>query len=442
MSNEKLAMRNDAKRSMSVNMRLLLLSLLLFGLCWNVSAQRRGGDNESGVVEIADARRSVTLSGKQWAVFIAINEYKEWEPLLYPVKDAQDIKKILLDNYYFDEVRELYNRDATAAAIRKLFIDLQDKAGPNDSVFVFHAGHGINEDRTKTPAWIPYDGGKAEDIYSQQNWLSHLQIRSMLDSLKARHVFLISDSCFSGDLLDSRRGAAGSLINYPAAYDRVSRQAMSSGASEQVEDVSEFASRLKNTLLRTETPYITPDTLLTQIKDVQTVRPLFTMPILAPIPGSGHQLGGSFLFFRKNPNLEQPAVEQPSAPAENPAVVKEPALPVPGETGYFVGSWIATVEYDNSFDTYQISLSENGTCKVILTNGEAEQETTGNWSYDEKNKTFKLNAVFRNAPIIHMRNIEWVSRTSFANGSNSFNILAKPANNARNNVRFVFFRDN
>ena len=172
----------------------------LFFFTLPLSAQKRGGDNETGAVEIADARK-VSVQGKQWAVFIAIDEYKEWEPLLEPVKDAREIKDILLTNYYIDEVRERYNKDATAAAIRKLFIELQDKTGPNDSVFVFHAGHGINEDKTRTPAWIPYDGGK--DNLAQLNWLSHLQIRSMLDSLKARHVFLISDSCFSGDLLDS-----------------------------------------------------------------------------------------------------------------------------------------------------------------------------------------------------------------------------------------------
>ena len=175
MSNEQLAMSNE-KRAMSMSVWLLVVSLLLSGLCWNAApqaaAQQRGGDNESGAVEISDAQRTVTASGKQWAVFIAIDEYREWEPLLYPVKDVKEVKNILLENYVVNEVRELYNRDATAAAIRRLFIELQDKTGPSDSVFVFHAGHGINEGKTRTPAWIPYDAG--EDIYTQANWLSHL----------------------------------------------------------------------------------------------------------------------------------------------------------------------------------------------------------------------------------------------------------------------------
>jgi len=420
--------------------QLLLTLLVLAGICWNIAAQPRGSDNEEGAVEIVDARRAVLPLGKQWAVFIAIDEYREWAPLQYPVKDAQEIKNILLEYYRIDEWRELYNREATVSAIRRLFIELQDKTGPNDSVFVFHAGHGINEDKTKTPAWIPYDGG--EDIYTQANWLSHLQIRSMLDSLKARHVFLISDSCFSGDLLDAARGIT--IINYPSAYDRVSRQAMTSGASESVDDVSEFASRLKNALLRSETPYLTPDFLLTQIKEAQTMRPLSTIPLLAAIPRSGHQLGGSFLFFRKNPRpgiTIQPATAQPPA-VVTPAVVPEPPPPriqgLPGEYEYFIGSWIATVEHNMSFDTYQINLSANGRCTVKITNDIAQQETAGNWEWD--GSMFKLSAVFRNPAITYQQNIQWVSLVSYGGGNNAFNILGRAATNG-SPVRFTFFRE-
>jgi len=415
-------------------LNILLFSFFFLLFSFDLSAQNRGSQETSGVVEIVDTRKAAA-QGKQWAVFIAIDEYREQGPLFYPVKDAQEIKKILLDNYYIDEVRELYNRDATAAAIRRLFIELQEKTGINDSVFVFHAGHGVNEEKTRTSAWIPYDGG--DSILEQKNWLSHKQLRSLLDAIKAKHVFLISDSCYSGDLLDTtKRGTSEIVIDYPAAYNAVSRQAMSSGASEPVADVSEFAARLKTVLLRTETPYITPDSILSQIKDARTTQPLLTIPILAVIPESRHQLGGSFLFFRKNPTDPHPPPPPPPPPP--PSGDKAPP---PRISGYFIGSWIATVEYNNSFDTYEITMTSNGRCTVKLTNDNAEQETTGNWSYDEKAGVFKLNAVFRNAKITYRRNIQWISLVSFADGSNSFNILAKPADNAANNIRFTFFRN-
>jgi hypothetical protein len=100
------------------------------------------------------------------------------------------------------------------------------------------------------------------------------------------------------------------------------------------------------------------------------------------------------------------------------------------------GTWVATVEYNRSFDTYKISLSAGGRCTVKVTNDNAEQETAGNWSYD--GTLFKLNATFRNAQIAYLRNIQWSSVLTFGT-DNSFNILGRPAVNGPQ-TRFVFFR--
>jgi len=286
--------------------RRLLTLLVLIGFVLPLAAQQRGGDFEG---RVTDTAQPVTATGKQWAVFIAIDQYAEWSQLFYPVKDARDIKKILVDNYYIDQecVRELYNRDATAAAIRGLFDELQRKTGINDSVFVFHAGHGIGGEETTTPAWIASDGSR--DPLVKNGWLPHTEIRTRLDSLNAKHVFLISDSCYSGALLQQTRGRASEIVvDYPVAYNSISRQAMTSGAIEPVADESEFASRLKSLLLRTEAPYITPLFLCSQIIETKTMRDLYTYPDLAPIPQSQHIPGGNFLFFRKNPT--QPPLPQ------------------------------------------------------------------------------------------------------------------------------------
>jgi hypothetical protein len=264
-----------------------------------VSAQSRGE-----LEPRASLGPNVT-EGKQWAVFIAIDKYREWGILNNPVKDARDIQQILKDYYIIDKWEELFDEKATTEGIRNLFIRLKNEVGENDSVFVFHAGHGFKDEDTNTGAWIPYDAGNQTN---KSGWILHKEIRSYLDMLPAKHVFLISDSCYSGDLLDPKRGQPGIISDYPAAYKEKSRQAMSSGASEEVDDESEFAFRLKQALLNTESAYITPDYLLSKIKETKTTRQLNTIPILAVIPNSGHILGGSFLFFKKNrpPPLEEP----------------------------------------------------------------------------------------------------------------------------------------
>jgi hypothetical protein len=106
-------------------------------------------------------------------------------------------------------------------------------------------------------------------------------------------------------------------------------------------------------------------------------------------------------------------------------------------SGDLVGTWTATVEHDQSFDDYRIELTANGRCTVKVSNDNADQETTGNWSYD--GGRFTLNATFRNAKLSYLPNIQWISRLSFTADNNSFNILGKTATNG-SQARITFFR--
>jgi hypothetical protein len=77
------------------------------------------------------AQTNISSTGKKWAVFIAINDYREWGPLFFPIEDARKIKNVLLKHYGYQEenILELYNDNAKASDIRNLFVkDLQAKA--------------------------------------------------------------------------------------------------------------------------------------------------------------------------------------------------------------------------------------------------------------------------------------------------------------------------
>jgi len=102
------------------------------------------------------------------------------------------------------------------------------------------------------------------------------------------------------------------------------------------------------------------------------------------------------------------------------------------------GTWAATVEYNRSFDTYKINFTTDGRCTVKVSNDKAEQETTGNWSYD--GSLFRLNATFRNAKLAYLPNIAWTSVLNFSSDNNSFNILGKTATNGTQ-ARITFFRN-
>jgi len=103
----------------------------------------------------------------------------------------------------------------------------------------------------------------------------------------------------------------------------------------------------------------------------------------------------------------------------------------------FTGTWVATVEHNRSFDTYEISFSTGNRCMVRISNDRAAQETAGTWSWD--GTFFKLNARFRNAQISYQNNIQWASVLTFVEGNEIFNILGAPANNAPQ-TRFTFVK--
>jgi len=280
---------------------------LLFGIiCLNISAQTRGD---------LEAVLGLNVNvGKQWAVFIAIDKYNEWQKLDHPVKDAREIQEILKINYIVDEWRELYDEKASSEGIRTLLTQLRYEVGENDSVFVFHAGHGYKDETTDKGAWLPFDAGR--NPFRKEGWLPHDEIRTYLDRLPARHVFLISDSCYSGDLLAKSRSATIPRFDneyFRSAYNIESRLIITSGASQVVPDESEFAYRLKNALIGAKEVCIDPLRLFDQVRDVQQTKPEFGY-----MPNSRHKQGGSFLFFKKNEILILSMPDGQIPPQEKP----------------------------------------------------------------------------------------------------------------------------
>jgi len=250
--------------------------------------------------------------GKQYAVLIAINKYKSWMALRNPVKDAKEIKEILARRYFISDFLEIYDEAATKAGIIRLFNKLISEAKPEDSIFVFYAGHGHLDKTSNTGFWIPVDGGM--DVYEQANWLPNAQIRGFVSNMKARHVVLITDSCFSGDFLNPTRGIAPTITNeyFRNAYARISRQVLTSGASESVPDESPFTRQLKLALEGNSAPYLDPLMLYNQIRLGVTQ----TTPLFGDLKDSGHQEGSSFLLFLKKPTSPE---QQASAPSTEPA---------------------------------------------------------------------------------------------------------------------------
>ena len=246
------------------------------------------------------------MRGDNWALLIGIDGYKEWKSLRYPVSDVNAFKKIILQRYCFDprHVVERCNEEATKRGINESMERLLDKLGKDDSLLIYYSGHGYKNPRTGVGYWIPHDA--ARDHWARTNWINNGDIRGVIASAKCRHVLLISDSCFSGDILDTSKGRGrdtGSRY-YLNAWKRESRQALTAGASEEVPDKSWFAYHLRRFLEDNRQPYLDPEDIHAYVK--RGVR--HTVPLLGFFRDAGHVSGGGYLFFLRRAKGPGPVI--------------------------------------------------------------------------------------------------------------------------------------
>jgi len=132
-------------------------------------------------------------------------------------------------------------------------------------------------------------------------YLDNVQVQKAMRSMKARHVLLISDSCYSGTLFGQAR-TMPHVINdkyYIDLYNEKSRWGMTSGNKTPVSDVgtgghSVFAYQLINVLRKNEKPYISTQEIYTRIAPIVGNNSEQT-PLCRPVRDTGDQ-GGEFVF--------------------------------------------------------------------------------------------------------------------------------------------------
>ncbi|MBT7632007.1 MAG: caspase family protein [Desulfobacula sp.] len=223
------------------------------------------------VTPISPSGKKVT--GDQWLFVIGINTYIEWPRLKTAANDARSVKKALLSRYHFDNEHliELYDEEATRANIIGKLRFLAQNLKKDDSLFLFYAGHGYLDPITKSGSWIPVESG-TKDVSA---WISNNYIKDYLksDAIKAKHILLVSDSCFSGDFFRGHRGKLPEVTDevIRRSYKLTSRQAITSGGLEPVTDSgfannSVFTHFLVKALENNQSPFLVPSQFFTDIK--------------------------------------------------------------------------------------------------------------------------------------------------------------------------------
>ena len=276
----------------------LILSLLLAQPLLATTDQR-------GVALRPTAPTGEEAKGDLWLLTIGIDTYLSWPQLKTAVNDAKAVKDVLLKRYHLDpaNVVELTDDKATRHNILGAFRDLAKKIKPEDSLLVYYAGHGHIDPITGKGSWIPVESGTDDPTA----WIDNRNITDYLNvnAIKAKHVLMVSDSCFSGDFFRGNRGALPTIDDafIRKAYQRYSRQAISSGGLEPVSDAgfggnSVFSHFLVATLENNSKAYLIPSEIFGEIK-AGVGSNADQLPQFGDLHGTGGQDGGELILFLK-----------------------------------------------------------------------------------------------------------------------------------------------
>jgi hypothetical protein len=219
---------------------------------------------------------------------IALNSYIVQDNLSSSVKDVTDFKNILLEKFDFEErhVYELIDENATSIKIQDAFRGYIKSLEEDDNLIIYYSGHGEYNKESDIGYWIPYDARDYTDF------LANNIITAYLEKMRCKHIFVVSDSCFSNSLLQK-----SNTKNISEYFEKKSRWALTS-AFHEAKDSEPDSNTLFAEILIETLDEATKDIRVTEI--IETIKKRFEInefqtPQGSPLQIDGHE-GGEFIF--------------------------------------------------------------------------------------------------------------------------------------------------
>ncbi len=264
---------------------------------------RRAEKKLSGTGEELPSQVPADISfGRYYALVIGNNAYRHLPDLKTAVGDAREVAKILETRYDF---RTKLLTDASRYEILSALNQFRENLSERDNFILYFAGHGELDEANLRGHWLPVDA----EPENPANWISNIDVTDLLNTMSARHVLVVADSCYSGVM--TRSAIAGPASRQGTALEewlrtltsKRSRTVLTSGGLKPVLDVgggehSLFARHFLDTL-KTNRRLLEGQRLHREITPLvsQAARHLGVeqAPEYAPIHFAGHE-GGDFLF--------------------------------------------------------------------------------------------------------------------------------------------------
>ena len=232
--------------------------------------------------------------GDYYALVIGNNEYQDLPKLESAVNDAKVVSTVLEVDYGFN-VKLLEN--ASRKDILRALKNLRQTVSAKDNILIYYAGHGWLDEETDDGYWLPVDSERDDD----SNWIATDRVISQVKGMKAKHVMVVADSCFSGTISRGLKILERTPEWFATIVKKKSRTALTSGGLEPVLDTvienhSAFAYAFIS-LLEENDGVLDASQLFSQLRPKVMVNATQT-PEYSNIHQAGHD-GGDFLFVRR-----------------------------------------------------------------------------------------------------------------------------------------------
>jgi hypothetical protein len=241
--------------------------------------------------------------GHYYALVIGNSDYRQLPHLATARADADAVAAVLRDHYGF-QVKLV--RDATRYDILSALNEMRANLTDEDNLLIYYAGHGELDKVNMRGQWLPVDAERD----STANWISNVAITDILNAMNARHILVVSDSCYSGSLTRSSLASLDSALSKDereawlrAMASKRSRTALTSGGLEPVLDAgggghSVFARAFLDVLAQNH-DVLEGQRLFQELSARVTYAAqnyqFEQLPQYAPIKFAGHEAGDFFL---------------------------------------------------------------------------------------------------------------------------------------------------
>ncbi len=141
------------------------------------------------------SERAILRGGSRHGVVIGIDKHQERQlDLRYAAADARALYNLMIDEkcgcFPRENVALLLNEQATTREVGKALSSLTKKVGPNDTVWIYFAGHGALEG--DEAYWVTHDS----DVHHLSvTGLDRTRINKELSKLRSERVLLFLDCC-------------------------------------------------------------------------------------------------------------------------------------------------------------------------------------------------------------------------------------------------------